>query len=143
MEGLNKVFNDMVTVEFEVTEEGADTVDSDSTDDYSRADKENGSGNSGVVHTGGNKGNAGNAQPDEKEENERLILTITVSQLSIEEMTKLYGLGGDGEDYIELMTDGSLFEVINILTKYIEGYELPEEPEESETGGRPGGGGSF
>ncbi|MBD5156342.1 MAG: hypothetical protein HDT13_01705 [Butyrivibrio sp.] len=46
---------------------------------------------------------------------------ITVEQLSIEEMAELYELGSDGEDYIELMPDGSLFEVINIFTKYIDG----------------------
>lgn len=140
MEGLDKVFNDMVTVEFEVTEAvEEDSGDFDITDGTSGSES-----GEGGAH-GGDEGeeNDENPEPEEEEENEKLILTITVSQLSIEEMAKLYELGEDGEDYIELMTDGSLFEVINILTKYIEGYELPEEPEESETGGRPGGGGSF
>ena len=59
-------------------------------------------------------------------------------------MTVLMGYGRtlwDCEDYIELMTQGSLFEIMNILTKYIKGYELSEETEESE-GGCPGGGGA-
>ena len=124
MEGLNKAFNDMVTVEFEVT-----VGDSGS---------EPGEGGAHGADEG--EKNDKNPEPDE---NEKTILTITVEQLSIEEMAELYELGEDGEDYIELMTYGSLFEVINIFTKYIEGYELPDETEESESGGRPGGSGSF
>lgn len=127
MEGLNKVFNDMVTVEFEVT----------------LGDFGSEPGEGGTHGSDEGEKNDKNPQPDEKEENGKTVLTITVEQLSIEEMAELYELGEDGEDYIELMTDGSLFEVINIFTKYIEGYELPEETEESEGGGHPGGGGSF
>ncbi len=66
-----------------------------------------------------------------------------MEQLSINEMAELYEFGDDGEDYIELMTEGSLFEIINIFTEYIEGYEMPEETEESEGGERPGEGGGF
>lgn len=144
MEGLPKVFNDMVTVEFEVTEGGSGN---DGEGSGVSGDSGNTEGSEdGAVHTGGNKGDGGKTEPDEEE---NLILTITVKQLSIEEMAELYELGEDGEDYIELMSEGSLFEVIKILTKYIEGYELPEEnteePEEGEEsgGGHPGGGGSF
>lgn len=161
MEGLPKVFADMVTVEFEVTEKGDGSNDGAGgfgygsgfgvSDDYGGTDgsQHGESGNGGTVHTEGNKGDGDKAEPDEEKENEKLILTITVKQRSIEEMAELYELGEDGEDYIELMSEGSLFEVIKILTKYIEGYELPEEdteePEEGEEsgGGRPGGGGSF
>ena len=50
------------------------------------------------------------------DENGKTILTIMVEQLSIEAMAELYELGEDGEDYIELMTNGSLFEVINMIT---------------------------
>lgn len=137
MEGLPKVFNDMVTVEFEVTEDGSGN---DGSGSGVSGDKSGDSGNGGAVHTGGNKGDSCKAEPDEEKENENLILTITVKQLSIEEMAELYELGEDGEDYIELMSEGSLFEVIKILTKYIEGYELPEEPKETEEGGEKGGG---
>ena len=140
MEGLNKVFNDMVNVEFEVTEAGEeDTGDSDSTGGTSGSEP----GEGGAHGADEGEENDENPEPDEKEESGKTVLTITVSQLSIEEMAELYELGDDGDDYIELMTDGSLFEVINILTKYIEEYELPEESGESESGGRPGGGGSF
>lgn len=139
MEGLNRVFNDMVSVEFEVTEAGAYSGDSGSTGGTSGSEP----GEGGAHGSDEGEENDENPEPDEKEESGKTVLTITVSQLSIEEMAELYELGDDGEDYIELMTDGSLFEVINILTKYIEGYELPEETEGSESGGRPGGGGSF
>lgn len=128
MEGLNKVFNDMVTVEYEVTVGDADTGDSGSTGGTSGSE----SGEGGAYGADEGEKNDKNPGPDEKEESGKTILTITVEQLSIEEMAELYELGEDGEDYIELMTDGSLFEVINIFTKYIKGYELPEETEESE-----------
>ena len=127
MEGLNKVFNDMVMVEYEVT----------------LGDSGSEPGEGGAHGADEGEKNDKNPEPDEKEENGKTVLTITVEQLSIEEMAELYELGEDGEDYIELMTDGSLFEVINIFTKYIKGYELPEEGEESEGAGRPGGSGSF
>lgn len=134
MEGLPRVFADMVTVEFEVTE-GSSGYGSGS---GVSGDSGNTEGSEdGAIHTGGNKGDNGKAEQDEEE---RLILTITVRQRSIEEMAELYELGEDGEDYIELMSEGSLFEVIKILTKYIEGYELPEEPKETEEGGEKGGG---
>lgn len=140
MEGLSEVFNDMIMVEFEVTEAVEEnTGDSDITGGTSGSEP----GEGGAHGADEGEENDENPEPDEEEENEKLILTITVSQLSIEEMAELYEMGGDGEEYIELMTDGSLFEVINILTKYIGGYELPEESEESESGGHPGGGGSF
>ncbi len=150
MEGLPRVFADMVAVEFEVTE-GSSGSGSGVSDNYGGTGvfDDGDSSNGGAVHTGGNKGDGDKSEPNEEEENEKLILTITVKQRSIEEMAELYELGEDGEDYIELMSEGSLFEVIKILTKYIEGYELPEEdtedPEEGgeSESGRPGGGGRF
>lgn len=87
---------------------------------------------------------AANREPDESGSEERSVLTITAEQLSIAEMAELYELGDEGEQYIEMMTEGGLFELVNIFTKYLDPFEMPkEEPKESESGGRPGGGGSF